>query len=83
MMRFDLPAILERVRYDAALRELVVARGEAAAPGLSRALDFFFGRPHPVTLVMYGLGLRRRDGAFILTRGHGVTMRRREKRACT
>lgn len=61
-------ALVERVRYDHAVRELVSERAAATLPGLAAALDFLFGRPLEQTLVMYGLGVRRSGSAFSIVR---------------
>lgn len=53
-------AILEILRFDAQVRELAVEEGGLDA-GM---LDFIFGRPLADTIIMFDIGLMKKDGVY-------------------
>jgi Fe-S-cluster containining protein len=55
-------AILEIIRYDAHIRQLVMEKGRTD----ERMLDFLFGRPLVETIRMYDLELKKQTGEYRL-----------------
>jgi Fe-S-cluster containining protein len=58
----ELKGILDIIKYDAQIRELVVQKG-----GLDPEMtDFIFGRPITETIRMYGFKIKKQDGNYRL-----------------
>jgi Fe-S-cluster containining protein len=57
--------IMEMVRYDTEIRNLVVEKGNMEAD----MTDFLFGRPLTKTISMYGYRVKMADGRYLLRKG--------------